>query len=114
MTKVTRSQAARIAALYNTIEVCASKARSTESSDFIADLWTRAVQSAQALHDEFGIRVPGWEQHIWLDPVEVVSTTITYVEASGQRNTKEYPNLEEAHLAAAQIGKRASVDVAAG
>lgn len=104
MTKVTRSQAARIAALYNNIEVCVSKARAPESSESTADLWIRAVRSAQALHDEFGIRIPGWGQHIWLDPVETAPATITYVEASGQRITKEYLSLEDAHLAAAQIG----------
>lgn len=104
MTKVTRSQAARIAALYNTIEVCASKSRDPESVESNVDLWCRAVRSAQALHDEFGIRVPGWEHHIWLAPVESAPAAITYVDASGARITKEYQSLEEAHLAAAHIG----------
>lgn len=108
MTNVTRAQAARIAALYNNMQVRASMARDPEWSEFKGHLWTRAVQSAQALYNEFGIRPAGWEQHIKLDPVETAPTTITYVEASGQRITKEYTSLEEAHLAAAQIGLGAS------
>jgi hypothetical protein len=66
------------------------------------------TEAAQALHDEFGIRIPGWEQHLWLDAVETTPTTITYVDASAQRITKEYPSLEQAHLAAAHIGLRAT------
>jgi hypothetical protein len=108
MTKLTRAQAARIAALYNNMEVRAAMARDPEWSEFMTDLWTRAVQSAQALHDEFGIRPAGWEQHIKLDPLETASTTITYVQVSGQRITKEYKSIEQAHLAAAQIGLGAS------
>ena len=108
MTKLTRAQAARIAALYNNMQVRAAMARDPEWSEFKDDLWTRAVQSAQALHDECGIRPPGWEQHIKLDPMETAPTTITYVEVSGQRITKEYKSFEQAHMAAATIGLGAS------
>ncbi len=109
MNKVTRPQAARIAALYNNLEVCASKSRDPESTESVTDLFSRARRSAQALHDEFGIRIPGWEQHLWLDPVETAPATIAYVDSSGQRIMREYPNLEEAHVAAAQIGSGATI-----
>jgi hypothetical protein len=53
-------------------------------------LWTRAVESAQALHDEFGIRPSSWEHHINLDPVEAIPTTGTYLDKSGQGIVKDY------------------------